>query len=277
MSVQESPVTFGQMERGELETVLGWAATEGWNPGLEDASAFFETDPEGFFVARLGGAPIAAISVVNHSESFAFLGLYLCLPNHRGQGIGLRLWTHALAHAGQRTVGLDGVPDQQANYAASGFEHAGATVRFSGTLAPRDGKTRPATKADTEHLAALEAEACGYAKPAFMAAWLKPSATRQTRVLADETGFATIRKCRSGAKIGPLVAEDLNGAQTLIHDLATVFEGPISIDVPDQSTRLADYCKACGLAPTFATARMYRGAAPSPGAHVQAVATLELG
>ncbi|NIP17093.1 MAG: N-acetyltransferase, partial [Xanthomonadales bacterium] len=50
------------MRRDELDTVLDWAAAEGWNPGLEDADAFYRADPDGFFIAEVDGAPAAAIS-----------------------------------------------------------------------------------------------------------------------------------------------------------------------------------------------------------------------
>ncbi len=80
----------------DVNLMLDWAADEGWNPGLDDAAAFHASDPEGFFVAERAGAPVAAISVVNHDDRNAFLGLYLCRPEWRGQGIGLALWNHAL-------------------------------------------------------------------------------------------------------------------------------------------------------------------------------------
>ena len=57
----------------------------------------------GFLVRRVAGRPVSAISVVNHSESFAFLGLYLCHPDFRGRGHGLAIWNAGLAHAGART------------------------------------------------------------------------------------------------------------------------------------------------------------------------------
>ena len=105
----------------DLYLILDWAAEEGWNPGWDDAAAFHAADPKGFFLALDDSEPVAAISVVNHSDTFAFLGLYIALPSHRRKGIGLGLWRHAIKHAGDRTIGLDGVPDQKANYAASDF------------------------------------------------------------------------------------------------------------------------------------------------------------
>ena len=95
--------------------VREWAAAEGWNPGLDDAPAFFAQDPEGFFLGRVDGEPVSAISVVNYSDAYAFLGFYLVRPDLRGLGHGLATWRAGLAHAGDRTVGLDGVPDQQDN------------------------------------------------------------------------------------------------------------------------------------------------------------------
>lgn len=120
---------FRQMTRTELDRVLGRAADEGGNPGPEDGDPFHATDADGVFVAEADGQAVAAISVVNHTERLAFLGRYLCHPDHRGRGIGLALWNHALDHAGARTVGLDGVAAQQANYAKSGFVRAGCTRR----------------------------------------------------------------------------------------------------------------------------------------------------
>ena len=69
----------------EVELMLSWAIEEGWNAGADDAVAFYAGDPEGFFVAEVDGAPVASISVVNHTDDFAFLGLYICRPEHRGK------------------------------------------------------------------------------------------------------------------------------------------------------------------------------------------------
>ncbi|AGA91039.1 hypothetical protein Thimo_2296 [Thioflavicoccus mobilis 8321] len=42
------------MTRAELDTLVDWAAAEGWNPGLNDAQIFWDTDPDGFVAAELG-------------------------------------------------------------------------------------------------------------------------------------------------------------------------------------------------------------------------------
>lgn len=272
------------MRRAELDTVLDWAAEEGWNPGLDDAEAFWAADPEGFFVAEANDAPVAAISVVRHGPDCAFLGLYLCRPSHRGRGVGLALWRHALVHAGDRVVGLDGVPEQQGNYVRSGFRARGATVRHVGRLSPsRTDGIRDARIEDVDALIALEATASGAAKPAYMAAWFGGAATRRTLVQARDAtpvGAVTVRRCRDGAKIGPLIAPDPASALALARAAAACFAVPVSIDVPGRAGSFGATLRAEGLLPTFRTARMYRGEATEPSAappRLFAVASLELG
>ncbi|MGD9293655.1 MAG: GNAT family N-acetyltransferase, partial [Roseobacter sp.] len=200
-------ITFRNATQAELGDVLEWAAAEGWNPGLDDAAAFFATDPRGFFVAEMADALVAAISVVNHNDSFAFLGLYIVMPQHRGKGIGLRLWQHALEHASSRTVGLDGVAEQQDNYRTSGFTHAGGTTRFTGHVQPQEGHgIRLAQSADIPVLTDAEHAASGYRKCDYLGAWFTNTEYRKTLVLPQDDGsasFCTVRKCQVGAKVGP--------------------------------------------------------------------------
>ena len=90
------------MTPADLDLVIGWAASEGWNPGLHDAACFRTVDPDGFIVGELDGEPIASISAVNYDARFSFLGLYIVRPDLRGRGYGRRTWNAAMAHGGAR-------------------------------------------------------------------------------------------------------------------------------------------------------------------------------
>lgn len=266
---------------GEVALMIDWAHEEGWNPGLDDPAAFHAADPGGFFVAEVDGAPVAAISVVNHSDHYAFLGLYLCRPDWRGKGIGFALWQHALAHADNRTVGLDGVSAQQANYARSGFVRAGSTRRLQGKLPPASGPARLATPEDIAAIARLDRAANGIDRPAFLSAWIAPSETRKTVLLETPdgiVGWVTARLCRAGCKIGPVIAPTPEQALTLAASAAAALaQVEAIIDVPDSNTRFDGILRDIGFTETFATARMYRGPAPTPDETLQAIATMELG
>lgn len=273
-----------RMDVAELGRVLDWAADEGWNPGLDDAAAFHAADPEGVFLALADDVPVAAISVVVHGSDRAFLGLYLCRPDWRGRGVGTALWAHAMEHAGDRTVGLDAVAAQRATYARLGFVAQGMTVRMSGMPAAVSWPTvpvRPARPEDVDALVALEGRASGWVKPRYLRAWVGGSDTRRSFVVdgADgrPTGFATVRRCRAGAKVGPLVAGDAATADALILRCAAEMPGALSVDA--RTSALVARCAALGLVPGFETTRMYRGPAPDApsDAAFHAVTSLELG
>jgi len=269
----------------DVARMLDWAAQEGWNPGMEDAAAFHSADSKGFFVADVDGQMVAAISVVNHSDVFAFLGLYICLPDFRGQGVGVALWKHALQHAGSRTVGLDGVAEQQGNYARSGFVAAGSTMRFEGIVPSAETSgIRPVMGAqDTAQIAGLDLAANGFTRQAFLTGWIQDSPTRKTVVLEHNgqiTGYATARLCREGCKIGPVIAPDQAAAESLIAAAVTgVGAHWATIDVPADQTGFTAALAGLGFVSGFATARMYRGPAPTPAQPqtLFGVATLELG
>src|SRR3954468_11745967 len=120
----------------EISLALDWAAAEGWNPGLADAACFAIPDAQGFFVGEIDGEPVAAVSCVNYDDRFAFLGFYIVRAELRGSGHGLRIWNAAIAHAGSRVIGLDGVVAQQDNYKKSGFQLAYANIPYGGAGAP---------------------------------------------------------------------------------------------------------------------------------------------
>lgn len=273
-------MTIRAMTIEDLERVIGWAADEGWNPGLDDAAAFFAADPAGFIVKEVNGAPVAAISVVNHDADFAFLGLYLCTPAFRGQGHGMAVWRAGVAHAAGRCIGLDGVPDQQANYARSGFVKHGGTVRFEGRLdAVPDPRVRPVLPSELPLLVDQDARITGISRRAFASAWYAPTPTRQTFVLSDGeriTGFATFRRCQSGTKVGPLCASSEADALALL--AASPFDAPMFVDVQGHDTALAKVLQQRGFVPTFETARMFTAAPPkSDPPKFHAIATMELG
>lgn len=253
-----------QMSAADLETALGWAAAEGWNPGLDDPGTFREADPEGFLMGWLGDTPVACISVVRHSETFGFLGLYICHPAFRGQGHGLALWQAGMAFLGERTVGLDGVPAQEPNYARSGFIFAFRAHRYEGEIAGHlHPAYQPAHPSELEDLIALDRAVGGAARPAYMRAWLENGPTRQTLVRREGgrvVAMGTIRACQSGHKIGPVIAHDADTAHELVASLGAVADAKrIAIDIPESSVPGSAWVRGAGLESAFACARMYKG------------------
>ncbi|MEP4198768.1 MAG: GNAT family N-acetyltransferase [Aliishimia sp.] len=276
-------MTIRAMTLNDLKVVLQWAADEGWNPGLDDAHAFHASDPSGFLIKTVEDEPVAAISVVNHTPEFAFLGLYLCKPEFRGQGHGIEVWRAGIAHAGTRSIGLDGVPDQQENYARSGFVRTGSTIRYQGQIVrSTDPRIRPASPNELETLITHDTKACGMQRTTFAAAWFTDTPNRQTLVLTQGsaiTGFATFRRCGDGSKIGPVYAVSETDALALLS--ANPFaqsNAPCFVDIFGENAPLSKVIASLNFEPTFETARMFSGTQPTANPNkFQAIATMELG
>lgn len=254
----------------EIETAVDWAAREGWNPGRSDAACFASVDPEGFWGGFLDGQLVACISVVNYGQEFSFLGFYIVAPEHRGRGYGYALWQKALEHAGSRTVGLDGVVDQQENYRRSGFELAYRNIRFggmptSGLEVSADFDLSPLS-APSAGLEALDARVFPAPRTAFWQRWLGTEGHHSFAAFRNGSlaGFGTLRPCGSGCKIGPLVAETRGAAEAVLARLLQELPAgqEVFLDVPEPHLAAVDLARGLGLAPVFETARMYRGAAP---------------
>jgi hypothetical protein len=279
-----SDLHIRSMRPDEISIAVDWAAAEGWNPGLTDAACFSTVDQDGFLIAELDGTPAATISCVNYCATFGFLGFYIVRQELRGRGHGLRIWNAAVAHAGTRVIGLDGVVAQQLNYKKSGFKLAYANIRYGGTVAPSDAqRTRVIALGEVPLALVVADDATVFPAPrtAFLRAWIGSLGHVGRALVRDGrlAAWGVIRRCRSGHKIGPLVADDRSAAEVILGSLvASVGSGEIFLDVPGVNREAIAMAQDLGLAPVFETARMYTGEiAPLRLERVFGVTTLELG
>jgi hypothetical protein len=268
------------MRPGEIAIAIDWAAAEGWNPGVADAECFNTVD--GFLIGELDDAPAATISCVNYDDRFSFLGFYIVRGDLRGRGYGLRIWNAAIAHAGARTIGLDGVVAQQDNYRKSGFELAYANIRYGGRIAPLAAPPAGLVPLTDVPFAMVEADDMFPApRTAFLRAWISARGHIGRALMRDGklTAWGVIRPCRRGHKIGPLIADDRTAAEAVLAALiAAAGADEIFLDVPSVNRDALALAQGRGLAPVFETARMYTGAIrPVVLERAFGVTTFELG
>ena len=279
------PPIIRKASRADLDILIDWAAREGWNPGLDDAAAFWAADPEGFWIAEEDGVVAAGLSLVRYGAAYAFLGLYQAHPDYRGRGIGYALWREAVSAAADRTIGLDGVVAQQDNYRKSGFAYAHANFRYGGEVQCTEPPGTELISVSPVHVPMLidyDARFNRARRDAFLREWLKPLSTRESFALirnAEVLGYGTIRACREGHKIGPLFADTETGADLIFRKLVTsVGAGRVYLDLPEPNAAARALCDRYNLKPVFETARMYRGPVPDlPLGQIYGITTLELG
>lgn len=283
--MNEAAFVIRSMTRSELDTVVEWAAAEGWNPGRSDADAFFAADPEAFLIGLIDDQPVASISVVKYGSDFGFLGLYIVVPAFRGRGYGIRIWQAGMARLQGRTVGLDGVVAQQSNYAKSGFALAYSHFRFSGRITASkvtDPQIAALTEIDFDTLCRYDRAAFPAERRGFLSLWISRPGTVALGFIEDGRlgGYGVIRPSREGFRIGPLFADTPAIAERLLRALQSQPEAgsAIYIDVPMTNAQAVALVSALGMQPAFETARMYAGADPKlPIERIFAVTSLELG
>lgn len=279
---------IGVLGSAEMDQIMEWAAAEGWNPGLHDSACFRSVDAGGFLGLFEGDQLVSAISAIRYEVDFGFIGFYLCRPDVRGMGFGRRIWNAGLGRLNGRTVGLDGVVAQQANYRREGFVFAHRSIRYSGP-SPSAAMLDPAVLELGAHASSDLVEAIldydrrhfPACRDRFVRCWIKPLGRRAVLYLSDGKlcGYGVLRACRVGYKIGPLFADNETVADALFNALiAPNYAAPIALDVPEPNGSAIRLAERYGMAPVFETARMYRGAPPKlPLERIFGNTTFELG
>jgi GNAT superfamily N-acetyltransferase len=282
--LEMSDLQIRNLRPDEIALAVDWAAAEGWNPGLADAACFAVPDAQGFFVGEIDGEPVATVSCVNYDDRFAFLGFYIVRQRFRGAGHGLRIWNAAIAHAGGRVIGLDGVVAQQDNYKRSGFQLAYANIRYGGVVAAPPSSPAGVVTLDKIPFAIVEADDVTVfpaARSAFLRAWIGTPGHVGRALLREGklAAWGVIRPCRTGHKIGPLIADDRAAADAVVQALfGSTGGGEVFLDVPVVNPGAIALAEALGLKPVFETARMYTGPiAPLRLDRVFGVTSFELG
>jgi len=277
-----------RMQRKELDTLVVWASEEGWNPGLSDADIFWATDPAAFIAAELEGEMIGGGSIVSYGGQYGFMGFFIIHPDHRGQGLGNILWQARLQKLIERldhpvVIGMDGVFDMQPYYAKGGFEFSHRDLRFEGKGAPF---SMPPGIVDLSEVSFPDIDAYDRAhfpapRSEFLQRWIDQPGGYAKGLLRDDVlaGFAVMRPCLRGHKIGPLFADDASAANDLFRALAGQVPGePIFLDVPENNPAALAIARLHNMTEVFGCARMYYGAKPDlPEQQVFAVTTFELG
>ncbi|MGG9999225.1 GNAT family N-acetyltransferase [Pseudovibrio ascidiaceicola] len=274
------------MDEDGILTMLDWAAQEGWNPGEDDAPSYYAADPGGFLGCYLNNQLVSMVSAVQYGEAFGFLGFYICHPEFRRQGLGAVIWNAAMKRLEGRTIGLDGVVEEQDNYAKSGFKLVHQNMRYSGlsdVTMPMDQRISIIGKGILPSIIEYDRNYFPAERSAFLERWMEPmNPMRRGLYLVEEgivRGYGVIRAARDGYRIGPMVAETPEGADLLFRALAGSAKGQmINIDLPLPNEQAVELAERYDLSPVFATARMYKGQDPNlPLDKIYSFASYELG
>lgn len=272
----------------QLEILVSWAELEGWNPGPNDASVYWATDPDGFYGYFHSGELIAGGSVVAYGDEFGFMGFFIVKPEHRALGIGRKLWYQRRDLLASRlksgaAIGMDGVVDMQPFYNKGGFQIAYKDYRYERIGEPFVPNSNISPIGDEDVAAVLEYDkkCFGFPRPQFIIPWLKMPDNRTFKYTegGKTLGFAIVRKANNGYKVCPLFADTELIAEELYKAcLNSVAGEPLTLDVPTTNEAAMRLAKKYNATYVFECARMYLGTPPLVDLHkVFGITTFELG
>jgi GNAT superfamily N-acetyltransferase len=275
-------IAITQMNQREVELAVDWARQEGWNPGIHDAECFFQTDPNGFYAAKLNGEVVGTLSAVKYGGNFVFGGFYIVRSDMRGKGVGAKLYRFFEKTCRDFNVGIDGVLQMQATYGRHGFLFSHKNIRYMGTAkGALSSQCIPVGKADFKEVAAFDRKCFLFDRPNFLKCWLyqKNSVAYMVKGGSGICGYGVIRECFLGHKIGPLFADTPETAQAILESLMSTVSGQVVfLDIPEPNLSAVALAQKFGMQPVFATVRMYsKSVLALPLCNIYGVTSFELG
>ena len=286
--MQETGFTFERLDNKGVETLIDWAAAEGWNPGINDASLFYNTDKDGFYGYFKNGKLVGGGSIVNYNNEYGFMGFFIVRPEYRNMGIGAKLWRIRRDTLRQRllpgaAIGMDGVSAMLPFYARGGFvkDFTDERYMFLGSEVAYSSRVSAILSGDMEMIHGYDTACFGFDRRKFIADWVFQSQAGAFKYIDNLKlkGYAVIRKARIGYKIGPLFADNPDIAEELFRCCLKFTSGQnVFLDITLSNIHAVLLTRKYSGTFMFECGRMYNGKAPILPIHkIFGITSFELG
>jgi hypothetical protein len=279
--------TITPMRENEMDILDGWAAAEGWNPGLSDLRIARHADPEAFIALRDGETLAGGGSIFSYDGCFGFMGLFIMRADLRRKGLGTALWhwrRDALLRRLQpgAAIGMDGVFEMVPFYEKGGFRAVYRHLRYQGiATGRRSSRVIALSMADFDDIENFDRTFVPAPRTAFLEGWLGQTEAHIAGIREGGwiVAYGVARRCRVGFKIGPLFAERADLAADVLGDLMASIAGQqVQIDVPEPNAPALDIVNSFDLSMSFGCVRLYHGPDPKlPVERIFGVTSLEFG
>ncbi len=251
---------------------VSWAVRltdlEGWGYTAADLERLRSLEPEGCFVAVLGGKRVGLTCSTTYGK-LAFIGAVIVHPDARGKRVGealIRRTLNFLDARGVETARLNAYLHVVPFYERLGFRGEYENVRYHGKAAAAGtaAGVRPAAAGDLPAITHFDSFYFGARRQALLARLLQefPDHFLVARDEGGVRGYIVANADGGSAEVGPWVVNPLTAevAGDLLHGLLARL-GPIRIALtaPTPNEHAARMAGELRLEPAFRTLRMVRG------------------
>lgn len=211
-----------------------------------------------------------------YGPAHAMVGTIIVSPTHQGYGLGRRLMDGLLAQAGSRSLMLNATEAGRPLYLRCGFvdcgsirQHHGPVSAVTAPLLPGGTTLRSAVPADRATIVRLDQAATGVPRAALLDELHRLGDFVVLERAGVAIGFSALRRFGRGLVVGPVVAQDDQGAQALVGHWIHGREGDfMRVDTP-ASSPLSAWLGGCGLKALDPVTSMVRGTLPAPAGPFQ--------
>lgn len=259
----EDRVSLRAMNKGDLVQAAELSLEQGWPHREEDWQLFLQTG-EGI-VAERGGRLVGTILAWLYGKDHAGIGMIVVNKTDRGEGVARSMIDEMLKRLEGRTIFLN-TPDsglelfRRRGFVEKGliFQHQGmAPIMPLAELVPNQ-RVRPIGGSDGD-IPVLYSRASGMDRGALFEILAGSGPTVVLERDYEPVGFAMMRRFGHGRQIGPIVAPDLKGAQSLVtHWLGSNAGAFCRIDAIER-TGLSEWLTDAGLPAVGSVTTMVRG------------------
>lgn len=265
------------MTKADIPSGMRLKELAGWNQTAADWERFLEASPLGCFVAESEGEVRGTVTTIVYDSRFAWVGMVLVDPEHRGQGIGTRLLHQAIEYLdgqGIATIKLDATPDGKPIYEKLGFvtEYEierwvlGAHSRPAKPESPSE--LRTGESASLEEILAVDRDAFGADRSALLHSIHRsaPEFTAALYLQGSLSGYTLGRRGSRADHLGPWMARTEAAAQQLLMAfLARSARETVFVDCMKSNPFAVRLVQSEGFGFSRPLTRMSRGTNEFPG------------
>jgi len=236
----------------------------GWNQTAGDWKRFLSADSEGCFVAEYDGRVVGTSATIVYEDRFAWIGMLIVDPLHRGKGLGTALLERAIQYLDSRRIPcmkLDATPQGKPLYEKLGFQSEYTVERWM-LKRQREKKTVREAPVKIRDILQLDREIFGADRSELLLSLTEeaPDFTLADAKEVDVAGYAFGRQGSLADHLGPWIARNKDVAAMLLDEFLRLSQRDlVFVDCMTGNPWAVPLVKARGFEVRRPLTRMFRG------------------